>query len=1354
MQTTETTTVRKKLIYLILFSLYSLCCLISVAYGLDTDVYKTNLKPNVAIMFDTSGSMEFGVYDHTVDYGGFYNYASEQGDYDLIAGGGGGTDNYFYAENGPGTPPQYPRREILLVKGNIGVTITSDGVSYTGDAGDPDYLWYVGNLIHTYTFIDEDGNLSGDGTHTQRITVDGEGHILLDGERLPLDRDIPLHNWQENTDGTKTDLGFGGQVNAPGWYFSGFEGVGNNAGDHNVAESGDVNVYFFITGNWINMQMMYNLYTENVMDERYRTWKTRTLPDTEQEVWHTVAVDIHSPNYDSNYPNKVQKRWDIVQADARQIKIHFERLKTYNRYDFVKLFKNKKTNANLVAKLYGDRGTDFWMGPYDISNLHTLIVKFRSNRSKTDIGFKIDKYQYLGTDGSSSGYKMQRRIDVVRDAIIDVINITQGKINWALTSFNRGNGARILQTFSDEDEATVTANIISELNELEPNGGTPLGEALQDIFNLFADRESYLPECSRNYCITISDGFPSADSDWSRISGKTFTDTDGDGWTEDPYQYNPPPEDYFDDVATYLYTRSFRDRSLIDEPETSYDNITNHMLSFIQGLPLLKDAAEEGGGLYLAAYNKQQLVNAFYSLGLLIIKSTSYVAPVISVDTSNKTQNGDMLYMAFFKPTVGRWSGNLKKYQLVKEMKSNCPERTEEEWVVTDQDGLDAVDCTGTFYESSTSFWSTESDGGEVEKGGVGAILKAAVEAADMTSSPYLGTGRHIYILGNDGSNTQVLPENISNEDLGVDDDAERYKIINFLYGYTYDEDGSSDHYPVARRNWPLGSFIHSSPVIINYESEDPAKTYIVIGGNDGMLHVFDDENGSEVIAFIPENLLPRLKELNPDDTVDHPSPLFLVDGPTTYYYSFNNDGQIVPKQLIFGERRGGKAYYSINISDPTPANWTKKWYIDNSQTGFEELGQSWSKISLVKFRQSSSATTTVGVFCGGYDNSGSDRNDPPGVDSMGRGLFIIDINKTEATPSEFLIKSITYSATATDASKYLNYAVPCDPLILTDDYGFLNGIYFSDLGGQVWYVQYDNTSYSWASPRRVFTANPGYDTASGQTGGSSVSTDNNRKMFYPPTVTYLGKCNYIKAYNEDNPVARDPKTLILTVGTGDREAPMETDTHNRIYTVIDAPVFTASLSSYDENNYAVLNEGNLLNVTMDELDVDSTLSSSERETLQQTLSKTNGWYIKLDEINDNYLHEGEKVLSQPLIFYGISYITTFTPNASDPCFPHGEAKIYALHYCDGTAGLNYYKGNDVENGDTYTKKYDYRDRYRTIGEAIPSSPKIIIRDGVVAAFSSVGGGLPGLGEDGSSRIPQPKFSLNMINWRSLPGDR
>ena len=914
---------------------------------------------------------------------------------------------------------------------------------------------------------------------------------------------------------------------------------------------------------------------------------------------------------------------------------------------------------------------------------------------------------------------MQTRLDVVRDAMIDVIDATRGKINWALASFSvspTGNGAKIWQEFDPSlSDDTIRENIINYLDSFEAYGGTPLGEALQDVWNHFHSKSSILPECAQNHTIVLSDGYPSADEDWTRISGITFSDWDGDGWTEDPYQYRSPPEDYFDDVAHWMYTHSIVDKSSVSDPENSHVNVKNHMLSFTLSSPLMRDAAEEGGGVFVSAFNKQQLVNAFYSLGIIIANSVSYTAPVVSVDTTNKTQSGQYIYMTFFKPKSPNWLGNLKKYKVSFQTKSGCSGRSDEEWVVVDKNNLEATDCDGTFKSTSVSYWTDQEDGGEVEAGGAGKVLKDKLTSASLTD-PYNISYRKIYFIDSSNNIKRFIPANIPSGALDESDTSEKYKIINYVYGYSYNEDNSSDHYPVAKRSWPLGSMIHSEPVIINYENDN--KTYIVAGANDGQLHVFDDSNGEELYSLIFDCFLNKLKYMDPDSSYDRP--LYYVDGKLTFYYTFDSNGKIVPKMLIVGLRRGGRSYYAFNIEDSNPENWTLKWKITGGSGDFTELGYTWSDVIIAKMKIGRS-DKVVGIFSGGYDNNEDSTTSPTTGVSMGRGLFIIDLDNG----------SKLYSYTYSDDSE-MKYCIPASPTVITNINGYLDKIYVADIGGQIWRFYYDSSSDS-LKGHIVFKSNPGSDSTSGNIGGNLVSSDSNRKFFYSPTVTLLGKCS--SSYSQGS---IGFLTKALYFGSGDREHPLDTSVNNRIYMVIDDIEDNDTLTTYTEQN--------LLNVTNDELDVDSGATTSEKEAILNKLHSAKGWFIKLGDISDSEDHSGEKILSTPILFHQRAYFTSFTPTSTDPCNPHGISRVYSLKYCYGLAGINYNTSNDSGT----TEKYDKTDRYRNLGISLPSGVKIAIREGHVWALVSTGGGIPGVGRLGSPNIPQEKLNIHIERWENF----
>lgn len=153
---------------------------------------------------------------------------------------------------------------------------------------------------------------------------------------------------------------------------------------------------------------------------------------------------------------------------------------------------------------------------------------------------------------------------------------------------------------------------------------------------------------------------------------------------------------------------------------------------------------------------------------------------------------------------------------------------------------------------------------------------------------------------------------------------SDKNNLINYIRG---------NYIPKCRDNrmpdgkvWKLGDIIYSTPQVVNYGK----TSYLFVGANDGMLHVFNaghishkklqtaesaivsnnaenlgssDELGSEIWAFIPKNMLPYLRALpNPD--YKH---MYFVDGkPYIHEIDTNNDKVIDKRILIGGFRLGG----------------------------------------------------------------------------------------------------------------------------------------------------------------------------------------------------------------------------------------------------------------------------------------------------------------------------------------------------------------------------------------------------------------------------------------------------------------
>ncbi|HVL70103.1 MAG TPA: hypothetical protein VM364_22780 [Vicinamibacterales bacterium] len=178
---------------------------------------------------------------------------------------------------------------------------------------------------------------------------------------------------------------------------------------------------------------------------------------------------------------------------------------------------------------------------------------------------------------------------------------------------------------------------------------------------------------------------------------------------------------------------------------------------------------------------------------------------------------------------------------------------------------------------------------------------------------------RNIYtFIPNGSGGGSVVPFTVSNEvllraHLNVSGSAE--SLIRFV------------------REQPLGAVIGSTPAIMDVPSLDPppddaygfadapgsfAATYknrramIFFGGNNGMIHAVDARTGYEVWAFIPYNLLPKLRAL-PDGQPVEQFDYFVDSSPKVAEVKLNGVWRTL---LIIGQGPGGTFYQAFDVTE------------------------------------------------------------------------------------------------------------------------------------------------------------------------------------------------------------------------------------------------------------------------------------------------------------------------------------------------------------------------------------------------------------------------------------------------------
>lgn len=546
-----------------------------------------------------------------------------------------------------------------------------------------------------------------------------------------------------------------------------------------------------------------------------------------------------------------------------------------------------------------------------------------------------------------------------------------------------------------------------------------------------------------------------------------------------------------------------------------------------------------------------------------------------------------------------------------------------------------------------------------------------------------------------------------------------------------------------------LGDVFHADPLIVSdppnvryfvdevrfpgyrdfATKHDHRRRMLAVGANDGLLHIFDAGQfevevedgrlvgrfgagtGRELFAYLPRALMPKLQLMAPPSTVHQ----WGVDGTpraADVRIDVRHTGTPDPDDrewrtiLVGGLRRGGAAYYALDITQPDslhreqhtdPATGTVteidfvpqsdrvvpdcsegtgngndygcddevrfpatlwEWSdpSDDDANGAADLGETWSvpNVGAVRFlRPGPGGVPTeelryVSIFGGGRD--------PQGLRTGGSGnwIYMVDVETGKTIYKRVLVGSAPSEPAAVDV----------------DQDGVLDRVYIGTTAGLVYRIDLEPPAMLTASGSDL-RVDPGdwdpyvvFDTVT-RNGSEYVR----RPIFFRPSVFYVAA---LGRYG-------------LAFGTGQRDELFTRSPvgGNRIYVLVDDDLGPAAQPRTEEDLATVLAPDPL---------------GAESDLLVNRPLGQRGWVLTLDG-------ENERLITPVFTIAGVTLWSTFLPQICDPdvagsciepreggrCAKRGDSRIY-LTLTSSAAGV-------------FTDQFGLRTRYQTVEGAFLTEP-------------------------------------------------
>jgi Tfp pilus tip-associated adhesin PilY1 len=930
-------------------------------------------------------------------------------------------------------------------------------------------------------------------------------------------------------------------------------------------------------------------------------------------------------------------------------------------------------------------------------------ASMRKNQQQTT-GQWILLGQYYFDAGTSGS------VTVTRDG-----SSTQSSTSADAVMFEQVGGATV-----NVDE---TYTLLDQLYSINSNNSTPLRQALENVGkyyhqddgsdgNLgsspFADALNG-GACQKAYAIAMTDGY------WNGSDPSVANADDSEG---DPYEDSY--SNTLADVAMYYYKNDLS--SSLDDivpskacDTANHQHMTTYTLSFgVTGTIDLTDmdadgqpdpisyaddpcfsntntpvptwpdpaagnsekiddlfhAAVNGRGLFFSASNPQELVDGMAE----IIGDIRDPASGASVSVNGEELGADtVLYQARY--ISGEWIGEVLAFPI--DQTTGAVLNAEDQVLWNSADKLERLGVTWDNRRILT-YDGTTVGGIKFRYGELTAAQQDALKEADWG--------------------------------LGLDQDQQAERILEYVRGRSDNIGALNFRY----RTKKLGDIVHSAPVLVGQtqaadgdfidndddgvvdETGELKGATIFAGGNDGMLHAFDAQNGWERFAYVPNLVMENLRYLK---DVDY-SHKFYVDL-TPYVKEIELIKESLPNErktyLVGGLGKGGKGYYSLLLrhrTESSPYTWTDVMNVDNFNDGSSEDNLIAAQIVQWEYPRADTALD-------GMDNNGDGTTDEAGETDPDIGYsfsqaFIVKTNSTNADHQWVVIFGNGYSSIGAKAVLYIldlngviirkidtgvsgNNGLSTPSIVDVNNDQQVDYVYAGDLQGNMW--KFDLTAddaAKWGSAYGVDADDDDIiDAAYGDTPQPLIATGQ-------PITAKPDVMRHCTGYG-----------YMVVFGTGkflhnDDRADLSQQTIYGIWDYGDDADDGEYLGFFDPNvTPALSNQGDAVTLLEQTIVDTRTIGGhvyrtfSDNSTDWPTVTDTDapvagvdpnpnptahaGWYVDFpNPAPSPYDYEGERVIKGVQIRDGRAIVISFIPDTS-PCSGGGNSFLYIIDACDGS---------------------------------------------------------------------------------------